>query len=178
MNLTTSRLLLRDFTADDWKDLFGYLSDPDVVYYEPYEPFTEDASKQEAKNRAKNKDFIAVCLRDTGKLIGNLYFARQEYDSYEIGYVFDKHYQHMGYATEAATAVIDHAFNELGAHRISACCNPENKASWHLMKRLHMRREGHLKKNCAFRSDPASGEKLWQDTYLYAVLKDEWQRKL
>ncbi len=174
MKLSTSRLTLRPFEAEDWKPLFAYLSDPDVVLYEPYDVYTEEGAQQEAKNRAKNKDFIAVCLQDTDRLIGNLYFSKREFDTYELGYVFAKEYQHKGYATEASTALLNYAFSTLGIHRVVALCNPENKASWRLMKRLHMRREGRFRQCAYFKNDPATGEPLWHDAYQYAILKEDW----
>lgn len=71
--METGRLLLRRFTLDDWRDLHEYLSQESVVKYEPYEVFTEDASKQEAIRRTENTGFWAVCLKDNGKVIGNIF---------------------------------------------------------------------------------------------------------
>ena len=55
-----------------------------------------------------------------------------------------------GYATEGAKALIDYAFEHLGARRIIAMCNPMNERSWKLLERLHMRREGLLFTECLF----------------------------
>jgi RimJ/RimL family protein N-acetyltransferase len=80
----------------------------------------------------------------------------------------------MGYATESAEAVIKEAFENLGARRIIAMCNPNNEPSWRLLERLGMRREGHLIKNIYFKKD-AAGNPIWQSTYEYAILIDEWR---
>lgn len=61
------------------------------------------------------------------------------------------------------------------AHRILAMCNPLNTASWKLMERLNMRREAHHIKNNWFFKDE-NGSPIWQDTYKYAILKEEWQK--
>lgn len=37
-----------------------------------------------------------------------------------------------------------------------------------------MRREGHLKKNIYFKKDE-NNQHVWLDTYVYALLIDEWQ---
>lgn len=79
--METGRLFLRRFTPDDWRDLHEYLSQEAVVKYEPYETFNEDASKQEAAKRAENSGFWAVCLKDNGKVIGNIYLSKQEFDT-------------------------------------------------------------------------------------------------
>ena len=169
----TDRLILRRFRADDAQDLYEYLSQPETVRYEPYDPFTLPHARQEAAARAHSEDFIAVCLKDGGKLIGNLYFHHGDYDCWELGYVFNARYQHRGYATEAARALLDLAFRHWGAHRVTAECNPENEASWRLMERLNMRQEGWLRQNIWFRRD-AQGRPIWQDTYTYAILSSEW----
>ncbi len=169
----TERLHIRGFRAEDWKDLYEYLSDEQVTKYEPYEVFTEEESRHEAVKRSKNEDFLAVCLKETDKVIGNLYFSGQDFDTWELGYVFNAGYQGKGYASEAAAALLKEAFTGMGIRRVVAMCNPENTASWHLLERIGMRREGHLLKNVYFRRD-VKGEPIWQDTYEYAILADEW----
>lgn len=171
--LETERLVIRRFKEEDWKDLYEYLSDEEVVRYEPYQAFSIEASQNEAKSRAESPAFLAVCLKENNKLIGNIYFAKQEFKTWEIGYVFNRSYQGRGYATEAANAVIAYGFNTRGARRIVAMCNPLNTASWRLLERLGMRREGHLKQNIYFKKDEEENP-IWSDTYEYAILKDEY----
>jgi RimJ/RimL family protein N-acetyltransferase len=172
--LETSRLLLRRFRAGDWEDLHEYLSDAEVVLYEPYCVFSPEESRSEAVRRAGDRDYWAVCLKDGGKLIGNLYLARQEFETFELGFVFNKKYQGQGYVTESAGALVGYAFKDLEARRVIAMCNPINIKSWHVLERLGMRREGHMRRNVYFKTDP-SGRPVWVDTYLYAILEDEWQ---
>lgn len=172
--LTTERLLIRRFDKDDWKDLYEYLSDEEVVKFEPYEVFDKEKAKEEAIRRASDENFYAVCLKDNGKVIGNLYFKKSNFDTWELGYVFNRKYQGKGYATESAQSLVDYAFTQLGARRIIAMCNPINSASWKLMKRLHMRQEGLLLQNVYFKKD-SEGNPIWADTYLHAILKQEWQ---
>ncbi|MFA6940234.1 MAG: GNAT family N-acetyltransferase [Clostridiaceae bacterium] len=172
--IETERLIIRKFKADDWKDIHEYLSVEKVVHFEPYEPFTVEESKEEAVCRSKNEEFIAVCLKETGKVIGNLYFGKQDYETYELGYVFNYKYWHKGYACESARALMDYAFKEGKVRRIIASCNPKNENSWHLLERLKMRREGHLLQNIYFKKD-AYNNPIWQDTYEYGILASEWE---
>lgn len=177
LEMETERLILRRFHEDDWKDLYAYLSKRSVVKYEPYDVFTEEACRQEALNRTKQEAFWAVCLKDTKKLIGNIYFQKQEpeeFMTWEIGYVFNPAYYGEGYATESSREILRYGFEKLLAHRIVAMCNPRNKASWKLLERLGMRREGRMRSNIFFKQD-AQGKPLWNDTYLYALLADEWK---
>lgn len=171
--METERLLIRGFTPDDWQDLYEYLSQKVVVKYEPYETFTEDASKQEAARRSEDNNFWAVCLKDCRKLIGNIYLSKQEFDTWELGYVFNADYQGKGYATEATQAVVNDVFKNHNARRAIAMCNPLNEPSWKLLERLGMRREGHLHENIYFKKD-STGCPIWQDTYEYGILIEEW----
>lgn len=173
MKMETERLIIRRFSSEDWRDLYEYLSQEDVVKFEPYEVFTEEASKQEAVRRSKSEDFWAVCLKDTGKLIGNIYLAKQDFGTWELGYVFNANYHGNGYATEAAKALVDDIFKSKNARRLIAMCSPLNSPSWKLLERLGMRREGHLLKNIYFKKD-ADGNPIWLDTYEYAILAPEW----
>ncbi len=173
LELGTGRLVVRRFRAEDWADMHEYLSDPDVVRYEPYGVFSPEESRQEAARRAGDRDFWAVCLRETGKVIGNLYLSKQEFDKWELGFVFNKTYQGRGYASESAGALLGHAFSSLRARRIVALCNPENERSWRLLERLGMTREGRLRQDAYFKKDGA-GNPMWFDTLIYGLLRREW----
>ncbi len=172
--IETTRLLIREFRADDWRDLHAYLSDPDVVRYEPYDVFSEEDSRQAATDRATDDAFWAVCLKESGRLIGNLFLQQQPFATWELGYVFNAGDQGHGYATEAARALLAYTFAELEARRIVAMCDPRNAPSWRLLERLGLRREGHLLQTGYFKTD-GDGNPLWHDTYVYALLASEWQ---
>jgi len=171
----TDRLFIRRFHDDDWIDLYEYLSLEEVVKYEPYDVFNEEECKNEAKRRADDEAFWAVSLKENSELIGNLYFKQQpnEFMTWEIGYVFNPSYYGNGYATEACKRMLKYGFESMGAHRIIAKCNIENIASWKLLERLSMRREGHLKKPVYFKKT-IKGLPIWHDAYQYAILEEEW----
>ena len=172
--METERLLMRRFKPDDGKDLFEYLSDEKVVEFEPYLTFNckEEVAK-EAERRSHNDSWWAVCLKGCEKLIGNVCLFKQEFDTWELGYVFNANYWGKGYATEAVRTVIDNAFKNHNVRRIIAMCDPLNERSWKLLDRLGMRREGHLRQNIYFRKDEFDNP-IWKDTYEYAILFDEW----
>jgi len=176
--LKTERLILRRFAPGDGADLFEYLSDEETVRFEPYGAFTREQAGAEAARRAGDGAFWAVCLRDSQKLIGNVYFCLQppeQFRTWEIGYVFNRGFCGNGYATEAVRRVMRHGFEDLGVHRIEAHCNPENERSWKLLERAGLRREGHFPKKAFFKRD-ASGRPHWHDAYAYGLLDEEWAR--
>ena len=64
--------------------------------------------------------------------------------AYEIGWRLREDAWGQGYAKEAASASLDHAFDVLGAREVMAITFPQNEASWGLMERLGMRRREEL----------------------------------
>ena len=172
--LVSERLYLRRFLPSDYFDLYEYLSDPDVVRYEPYSPFTLRQTRSEAINRANSCYYWAVCLKESDKLIGNLYFNPTDYDTYELGFVFNRFYQKHGYAAESCRCLMDYAFRTLRVRRIVAFCCTENYDSWKLMERLSMRREACLLQNISFNKD-AKGNPIYSDSYGYAILRSEYE---
>ena len=176
----TNRLTIRPFAASDAADLYEYLSDPTVYKYEPGEPISLDYSVQVVKERSETMDFWAIELKESRKMIGHLYFKQiepAEFRTWELGYIVNPAYQRKGYATEATATLLRKAFKEKGIHRVFANCNPENLASWKVLEKVGLRREGLLRKNIFFRRGD-HGEELWIDTYEYAILEDEASDRL
>lgn len=172
--IETERLIIRNFKVEDGEELHQYLSDPEVVLYEPYNCYTLEEAKKEAALRAANNCFYAVTIKESGKLIGNLFLSKKDFDTWELGYVFNKNFQRMNYAYESVHALLNFAFDNYGVRRVIAMCNPLNDRSWHLLERLGMRREGHFKKNIYFKYDN-DGNPIWNDTYIYGILKNEFR---
>lgn len=172
--METPRLIIRPFTPADGDDLYAYLSREPVVRYEPYEPFTREQAAEEAIRRASDTNFLAVVLKEENHVIGNVWFAPGEWESWELGYVFHDAYWGRGYAQEACRAVLADAFGQRNVRRVIAMCNPENSSSWRLLERLGFCREGHLQKNVFFKRD-GNGQPLWQDTYVYGLLRHDWR---
>lgn len=166
--IETPRVILRRYKETDLEDLHQYLSDPEVVRFEPYRPMDMEQTKAELQRRISSDEMIAVELKDTGRLIGNVYLGRRDFKALELGFVFNRGYWGKGLASESCRAVIDKAFAD-GAHRIFAECDPENENSWRLLEALGFCREGHLFQNVYFWTDE-NGSPLWKDTYIYGKL--------
>lgn len=164
----TERLILRRYQKEDLQDLFEYLSDTKVVEYEPYKAMTMDEVEDNLNWRISTDEMIAVELKSNHKMIGNVYVGKRDFDSLEIGYVFNQAYWGKGYAKESCQAVIEHAFKD-GVHRIFAECDPNNPNSFRLLETLGFEREAHLKQNVYFWEDD-SGNPIWKDTFIYGLL--------
>ncbi len=174
IDLCTERLIIRKFSENDGEDLYEYFSNPNVLEFEPYKVFSKDEAYREAKRRVDDDKFLAVCLR-SGKLIGNLYFSKGEFETWEVGYVFNEKYWGNGYASESLLALMKYAFLNLKVRRIIAHCDPKNIRSWQLLERVGMRREGELLQNIFFFTDD-KGNPIWKDTYEYGMLKSEYEK--
>lgn len=164
----TDRLILRRYQKEDLQDLYEYLSDQEVVEYEPYRPMTLNETKENLEWRIGTDEMIAVELKDSHKMIGNVYLGKREFEALEIGYVFNRNYWGHGYAAESCKRLIQQAFSN-GIHRIYAECDPCNKNSWKLLEALGFQREAHLRKNVYFWKDE-NEKAIWKDTYIYARL--------
>ncbi|WP_143318952.1 GNAT family N-acetyltransferase [Clostridium sp. HBUAS56010] len=167
----TDRLTLRRYQEDDLQDLFEYLSNPRVVEFEPYTPKTMKETENSLKWRISTDEMIAVELKSINKMIGNVYLGKSDFNSLEIGFVFNEQYWKKGYAQESCEKLIELEFQK-GIHRIYANCDPINQNSWGLLERMGFVREGHLKKNVYFRKDK-DGQPIWKDTFIYGRLNEK-----
>lgn len=169
--METERLVLRRFCEEDLQDLFEYLSDEEVVKFEPYHAMDLNAVRENLNWRISTDEMIAVELKSSGKMIGNVYVGKRDFQSLEIGFVFNKKYWGNGYAFESCSAIINEAFS-YRVHRIFAECDPQNENSWKLLEKLGFKKEAHFHQNVYFETD-AEGNPVWKDTFVYAILSDE-----
>lgn len=173
--IETDRLILRQFEESDSDELYAYLSDPDIYRYEPGEPITATESDSLCAERSQASNFIAVHLKSSGKLIGHLTFFHAEpayVRTCELGFIFNKEYHNQGYCTEAVRALIVSAFKSGQVHRIEARCDVLNLASSRVLEKTGFVREGLMRKQIYFRTDE-SGQPIWVDAYLYALLSED-----
>jgi len=167
--IETERLVLRNFTKDDFDDLFEYISDKETVKFEPYEAMSESRCKEDLQWRTTCDEMIAMELKETGKVIGHVYMGNRDFESKELGYVLNKKFWHKGYAKEACLAVVEDAFKK-GVHRVFAECDPLNENSWRLLEALGFEKEAYFKQNVYFWKDE-NGNPIWKDTFVYGKLK-------
>ena len=68
-----------------------------------------------------------------------------------------------GYATEAAVEMLRFGFSDLGLHKISATCDPDNAASIGVLTKIGMTREGYLSEHMLVHGQ-------WRDRLLFATI--------
>lgn len=117
MVIETSRLILREYTPDDFDALFEILSDPETMRFYP-KPYDTTGTKRWLDWSFSNYatygfGLWAIELKETGSFIGDCGITMQTIDGEqlpEIGYHIHKNYWRNGYGSEAARAVRDWAF--------------------------------------------------------------------
>lgn len=145
MVFQTNRLFLREMTQSDFASLCKILQDNDVMY--AYEGAFKDEEvqswldKQLANYKKYGFGLWAVVLKETGSMIGQCGLTMQNYNDskvLEVGYLLRKEYWHHGYASEAAIACKDYAFNRLHAKEVYSIIRDTNIPSQNVAKRNGM----------------------------------------
>lgn len=168
MYLETARLVIRDWRAEDLADAQEIFSDPEVMALcEP--PYSPERTAEALEYFAASGIAFAVELKDEGKVIGHALFKQLPGEAegvYEIGWIYNRRCWRRGYALEAASALVDYGFSELGLHKICAE-TIDARRSVPLMERLGMRREGVLRRHAL------APDGSWADVYWYGLLAGE-----
>jgi RimJ/RimL family protein N-acetyltransferase len=143
--LTTPRLLLRTFRLDDLPHYAALNADPEVVRYLGGVPLTREHSDSIAEWAqevyvAEGIGLLAVERREDGAFLGmcGLHHQQSYPDDVEIAWRFAREHWGHGYATEAATGWLDHAFGFLDLLRVISITDPPNVRSLAVMRRLGM----------------------------------------
>jgi aminoglycoside 6'-N-acetyltransferase len=169
--LTSARLTIRPFRAEDAQTLADYRSDPDVARYQGWEPPfpVEAAARMIAEMTDPDEPgWFQHAIDLDGTVVGdvgvNLHENRMQA---EIGYTLAAAHQGHGYATEAVHRLLEHLFTERGLHRVSAECDARNGRSVTLLTRLGFRQEGHRVEHTWIRGE-------WTDDLLFGLLAREF----
>ena len=118
MIIETERLFLRKMDENDFDALYEVLADADIMQHYPY-TFDENRVRNWIQRNIERYRIFgfglwAVCLKETGEMIGDCGLTLQLIDGRikpEIGYHIRANKQRNGYAKEAAIAVRDWTFN-------------------------------------------------------------------
>jgi RimJ/RimL family protein N-acetyltransferase len=160
--IETERLRLRPLERTDLDWYAPFLADPKVVrYLLPDGPIDARAQAAEFLERSINAfdvdgfGHLAVIRKDDGVGIGRCGLLVWEIDPWrpstragatratevEIGWVLGASYWGQGYATEAAAAVRDYAFGQLGLPRLISLIHPDNHPSIRVAEKFGMQQE-------------------------------------
>lgn len=155
MQIETARLLMREMKQADYGALCKILQDEEAMYaYEGSfsdEEVQEWLDKQLRRYREDNGlGLLAVTLKESGEMIGQCGLTYQDCMGervIEVGYLLQRAYWHMGYATEAAIACKKYAFEVLKAGEVFSIIRDSNIPSQRVAQRNGMVRRGSFVKH-------------------------------
>lgn len=142
--LSTERLILRPVTLADVDALHAVFSDPRAMRYWstlPHESVEQTRKLVAGMSAADPAKHLELAIELRGHVIGKMGL----WDMPEIGYILHPDHWGQGYATEAARAVIQHAFDALGLDQITADVDPDNAVSLKMLGKLGFQETGREK---------------------------------
>jgi [ribosomal protein S5]-alanine N-acetyltransferase len=172
INLESDRLLLRQLSEHDVKEVFELRSNPETMKYIPRPLVTDyDGALAHIKminDKIESNEAInwAVTVKGDPKLLGIVGHYRIQWHNFrsEIGYMFLPECHGQGIATEVIKLLIDYGFDVMQMHSLEAVIDPKNGASARVLEKNGFVKEAHLLENEYY-----NGRFL--DTVIYSLLR-------
>lgn len=148
-SIVTERLVLRPFEADDLDAVVACLSDPEVMRFSLEGPCDRERCIEfigwcRRRYEEPGYGLMAVTIKEKGTVIGYCGLDDHEIDGVsevEVGYRLNRVYWGQGFATEAARAIRDFAFADLGRQRLISIIEAANVASIRVAEKNGMQYE-------------------------------------
>lgn len=163
MILNTARLTLRPQAMGDAPALFAILGDPEAMRFWNRPAISRLAVVEEILREQQAAMDDGVCrywtVLEDGDAIGSVDLSLIEDRSAELGFLLRPGRWSHGFATEAAAAVIAHAFGPLGLKRLAAAVQAGNFAAIRVLEKTGFARvdvrsgiamAGGMRADCAF----------------------------
>jgi RimJ/RimL family protein N-acetyltransferase len=147
MILETERLVLRRLVLEDLDALFELYRDQEIRQYFPDGVLSYAQTKEELEwflnghPRFPELGLWATVNKATGEFMGRcglLPWTIEERQEVEVAYLLGKKFWGQGFATEAALAIVQYAFEQLDLSRLICLIDPKNLASVNVAKRIGM----------------------------------------
>ena len=147
--LSTARLVLRDFIVDDWPAIYAMSQASSVVRYQSWLRLTDQAHARDWIEQAiyhnqlqpRQAYNLAVVQATSGNVLGWLGWGRTSGRSrgdYNFGYALLPKAWNQGYMTEALQAGLKHMFEALSAGFVTGECAKSNRRSARVMEKAGM----------------------------------------
>ncbi len=178
--IVTERIKLRLIDLSDLESIHNLHSLPETDAYNALGiPETIEETKtviepwilENQLNEIKNYTF-AIDNKLNGTFMGlfGLKLGNKKYKRAEVWYKIHSDYWNKGYATESLRAILNFGFETLKLHRIEAGCAVENTASFKVLEKAGMIREGRLRQVLPLKSG-------WSDNFEYSILETDERKK-
>jgi RimJ/RimL family protein N-acetyltransferase len=177
-SLDATRLRLRTLTDADVPSLFTIFSNEEALRYWSHGPMTDAAEADRLLDDIRRHAAAGtlfqwgIARRSGDEVIGTCTLHRidRAHRRAEIGYIVRRDLWGQGFAHEALTTLLNHAFGALNLHRLEADIDPRNAASIRSVEKLGFKYEGHLRERYHI-----GGET--QDSVIYGLLEPEWRAR-
>jgi [ribosomal protein S5]-alanine N-acetyltransferase len=165
------RVELHPLSADDRDEFIDAMARSRSFHGTWITPPATPAEFDQLLRRAEDDSFVSLVirLRADGRLAGMFNISeivRRAFQSAYIGYGAIAGLERRGYMTEGMGLVLDHAFGELGLHRLEANIQPGNAPSIALARGAGFRLEGYSPRYLLIGG-------RWRDHERYAITADE-----
>jgi len=142
--LTTERLYIREFNNNDCDFILRLLNTPGWLQFIGDRNIKNPEDAQQYLTNGPYKSYAengfglsAVCLKNETLPIGmSGLIKRDTLETVDIGFCFLPGYEGLGYAYEAASALLAYAKKDLDIDRVLAITSKDNDKSVALLKRL------------------------------------------
>ena len=169
-------ITLREITRDDIASINRWRRDPVVAdgVAAPYRFIGVDVDLkwyEDYLSRRGSEVRCAVCLADSGQLVGMVSLTRIDYVHRNAEYnamVGERDSQNHGIGTAATRAMVRHGFFDLNLHRIYVSILRDNISSIRMCEKAGFREEGTIREG-AYKNG------RYHDLVLMGVLKSEVQ---
>jgi [ribosomal protein S5]-alanine N-acetyltransferase len=155
MHIRTARLVLRPLVMSDAYRIAMLAGDFDVASMTgtiPH-PYSERMAAEWIKGALAGKEGVVFAIERFGALIGCAGYRAKDGTFAELGYWIGKPFWGNGYATEAAQALIEHAFAQNGFAFVVAGHFRDNPASARVIAKLGFVQQDEVARECAARGD-------------------------
>lgn len=166
--------VVRTFTPDDAEEVFA-LVEANRARLEAWMPWTESTRSAAdvvdfiERSLASEHDLEANGIWVDGRAAGTIGLrVNLLVNNGELGYWIGEEFEGRGLVTRACRLFIDHAFGQLGLHRISLHAGVENRRSRAVAERLGFTEEG------VIRDGDRVGGGRYVDLVAYGLLEHEW----
>ncbi|HEX2840187.1 GNAT family N-acetyltransferase [Hyphomicrobium sp.] len=140
--IKTRRLVLRELADSDVPQLARHAGEWDVARMTARIPFPySEALAREWMETIGPGEFVrAVTFKS--QIVGAVGYVQNDDGSAEIGYWIGKPWWGLGFATEAARALVRHCFTSAGFKRLTCCHFEDNPASERVIRKLGFKPNG------------------------------------
>jgi [ribosomal protein S5]-alanine N-acetyltransferase len=173
--LSGVRVVLRPPAMEDF-EAWAALRQASRSFLEPWEPKWDDRELTRASFRERVRRITQLAQEDTAysflifdhgnTILGGINLSnirRGVAQMGALGYWIGEPHSRKGYMRDAVLTLTNHAFGELGLHRVEAACLPRNQASINLLESCRFQHEGLARGYLKIAG-------IWEDHMLFAKL--------